>query len=533
MCKKLFLFLFFAGMVLSAVEGQVIHAVVQQKQLPVLINKPGNQIIYVTCRVSEPVEIQGLALKFKGTTDIKDICKAGVRAASHTGAKHWELLAETEAIRPEVKIPVSYLLKDSVCFSIVCDLAAATPLDHFIDVQCAGILTDKGVVKPVDSEKVVQRTGVAVRDAGWDGVNTYRIPGIATTNAGTLLAIYDNRYESSRDLQGHMDIGVSRSTDRGQTWEPMRVALDMGEWGGLPQKFNGVSDAGILVDKTSGNVFVAGLWMHGVLDKEGRWVEGLTTESKKWQHQWGGKASQPGLGVKETCQFLIAESQDDGKTWGTPVNITASAKNPEWWLFAPAPGNGITMKDGTLVFPTQGRDAKGSPFSNITYSRDGGKSWRASLPSYSNTTECAVAELADGSLMLNMRNNRNGKEKGDKNGRAVYTTADMGETWEKHPTSENALIEPVCMGSLRRHDYGKNKFVLLFSNPDSKYNRNHLTLKASFDNGATWTKGVVLDAGYSFGYSCITSVDEKTIGILYESSCAQMVFQRIALDELK
>ena len=48
-----------------------------------------------------------------------------------------------------------------------------------------------------------------------------------------------------------------------------------------------------------------------------------------------------------------------------PDNITAKTKHPEWWLFAPAPGQGITLKDGTLVFPTQGRDEKGLPFSNI------------------------------------------------------------------------------------------------------------------------------------------------------------------------
>ncbi len=49
----------------------------------------------------------------------------------------------------------------------------------------------------------------------------------------------------------------------------------MGEWGGLPQKYNGVSDACILVDKNTGDIYVAGLWMHGLLDKDGKWIEGL------------------------------------------------------------------------------------------------------------------------------------------------------------------------------------------------------------------------------------------------------------------
>ena len=70
------------------------------------------------------------------------------------------------------------------------------------------------------------------------------------------------RYEYSRDLQGHMDIGLSRSLDKGQTWENMQVVLDMGEWGGLPEKFNGVSDASVTVNPFTNEIIVAGLWMH-------------------------------------------------------------------------------------------------------------------------------------------------------------------------------------------------------------------------------------------------------------------------------
>ena len=46
--------------------------------------------------------------------------------------------------------------------------------------------------------------------------HTFRIPAMATTNKGTLLAVYDLRYKSRRDLQGHMDIGLSRSTNGGE-----------------------------------------------------------------------------------------------------------------------------------------------------------------------------------------------------------------------------------------------------------------------------------------------------------------------------
>ncbi|NQU51653.1 MAG: exo-alpha-sialidase [Bacteroidetes bacterium] len=433
---------------------------------------------------------------------------------------------------------VQTLKKGQNFFWISCELSVDVDLTSSISVSLDYIQLENRKLAPVKVEGVAKlRLGVAVRKHNDDNVHTYRIPGLATTNDGTLLAIYDVRRESGRDLQGHMDIGVSRSTDGGNSWEPMRIALDMKEWGGLPQKFNGVSDANILVDRKTGAIFIAGLWMHGVINPDGIWEEGLTEVSLEWNHQWRNKGSQPGLGVKQTGQFLITKSTDDGKTWGEPINLTEMCKDPKWWLWAPAPGHGITLKVGTLVFPTQGRDETGLPFSNITYSKDGGKTWKTSNAAYQNTTESMAVELANGGIMLNMRNNRNREEKGDKNGRAISVTSDLGESWIEHETSCSALIECVCMASIHRHNYsdknGSNKRVLFFSNPNSKYKRHKQTIKVSFDEGFTWPEKywIELDEGQGAGYSCLTSIDENTIGILYDGSQAHMTFQAIAITD--
>ena len=316
------------------------------------------------------------------------------------------------------------------------------------------------------------------------------------------------------------------------------ATLDMKEWGNLPEKYNGVSDACILCDKNTGTIYIAGLWMHGVLDAvSGKWVEGLTQDSTRWIHQWISKGSQPGFGVKETAQFLIIKSEDDGKTWSAPINITSLTKKKEWWLYAPAPGHGITLVDGTLVFPTQGRDENGIPFSNITYSKDGGKTWIASAPAYSNTTECMAVQLDNGDIMLNMRDNRNRGVKSP-NGRRVCVTSDLGKTWREHTSSYNALIEPTCMASIHKHVYsdeqGRLKSLLVFFNPNSYNAREKLTLKFSFDDGKTWPEKywVMVDEWGGAGYSCITSIDENTLGIIYEGSGAHLVFQQIKLKEL-
>ncbi|MEZ4997600.1 MAG: sialidase family protein [Bacteroidales bacterium] len=277
----------------------------------------------------------------------------------------------------------------------------------------------------------VIRFGKIVRAAGQDGVDTYRIPGLVTTNAGTLVAVYDIRYNNSKDLQEDIDIGMSRSTDGGRTWEPMRVIMDMGEYGGLPQNLNGAGDPSILYDHTTNTLWVAALWMSGSAPDKMLW--------------W---ASQPGMTPQETGQFILVKSTDDGLTWSEPINITSQIKDPAWQLLLQGPGRGITLADGTLVFPAQFKADVGvkaldggqyTCHSTLVYSRDGGVSWQIGTGAKSNTTEAQVVQLSDGTLMLNMRDDCNRADKGETNGRAVAVTADLGKSWTIHPSSNSAL----------------------------------------------------------------------------------------------
>ncbi|MDA7666199.1 glycoside hydrolase [bacterium] len=364
----------------------------------------------------------------------------------------------------------------------------------------------------------IQRPAVIIHRQGEQDCHTTRIPAMARTNVGTLLAVYDLRYNSSKDLQEHIDIGLSRSADGGKTWESPRPIMDMGEFGGKPQKENGCSDPNILIDPSNGRIFVSAVWTHG----------------KPGTHQWQGRGSEPGYGIHETAQFLMVTSDDDGKTWSKPKNWTRQLKQESWWLFAPAPGNGIALKDGTLVMPTQGRDDEGLPFSNFMWSRDHGKNWTLGAAARKDTTECAVAALSDGSLLLNMRDNRNRKDKSETNGRALSVTSDFGKSWTVHSADHGALPEPVCMASMISHTLADGRHVLLFSNPRDKYKRRHMTIQASLDDGKTWPEKhrVLLDEGSGRGYSSLAMADERTIGIIYESSVANLVFQTVQLAEL-
>ena len=357
-----------------------------------------------------------------------------------------------------------------------------------------------------------RRVGVGVRQGGDDGSAAFRIPGLVTTNKGTLLGVYDIRYNNSVDLQEKVDIGVSRSTDKGQTWEKMRVAMTFGMAGGLPHSQNGVGDPSILVDELTNTIWIVAAWTHGM------------GNGRAW---WN---SMPGMTSDETAQLMMVKSMDDGKTWSEPINVTSQVKDPSWYFLLQGPGRGITMKDGTLVFPIQYIDSTRVPNAGIMYSKDRGETWHLHNPARINTTEAQVAEVESGILMLNMRDNRGGS-------RAVAITKDLGKTWSEHPSSRSALLEPICMASLIKVDAKDNitgKKLLLFSNPNTTNGRHHITIKASLDGGFTWPAEhqVLLDEAEGWGYSCLSMIDGETVGIFYESSVAHMTFQAIKLTDL-
>lgn len=187
------------------------------------------------------------------------------------------------------------------------------------------------------------------------------------------------------------------------------------------------------------------------------------------------------------------------------------------------------------IFPTQGRENDGTPFSTITWSKDHGQSWHTANPAFHNTLECSVVQLSNGSIMLNMREKGNrGRHTDFQNGRVVAISQDLGHTWTTQPTAFSALVEPTCMASLYKPEWGKGKQPLLFFNPNSTLYRHNLTLKVSLDDGETWPSMFWknLDEWNGNGYSCITTVDDRTIGILFEGSQADLQYMQLTRDEI-
>lgn len=415
-----------------------------------------------------------------------------------TGAEPFSSTNKIASVNPSAyafNIPVTIDQQPGIqfiWFSIV--LKNDADINGMVELHCKKIIDANGKVLVVKENKSTfsKRIGVAIRKAGDDNVNTYRIPGIATTNKGTLISVYDIRYNNSKDLPENIDVGMSRSVDGGQTWESMKVIMDMG----APHANNGIGDPAILFDPVTKKIWVAALWSKG-------------------NHSIGGSIG--GLSPDSTGQFVLVNSTDDGLTWSSPINITEQIKNPAWKIFFQGPGSGIAMKDGKLVFAAQYWDEKKIPYSTIIYSDDHGSSWKGKLAGpKSNTTESQVVETTGGTLMLNMRDNRG-------EFRSIATTNNMGATWTEHSTSYNALPDPVCMGSIIKTKIkvkGVMKDVLFFSNPNTPSGRYNITIKASLDLGETWLPAnqLLIDERPCYGYSSLTKVDDNTIGILYEGS---------------
>ena len=540
MKKRTFISALFVCLLAFFATSQTASILVYEPQIPILIERTDNVLLYVRVKADAGGQFNSLNLNIGNGVNTKDIKSlklyyggteadqrkdgifySPVNYISGSTGKGLAANPSYSLLLSEVKNPgntVSFNANQNLFpginyFWVSVQMKPKASLFTTINSTVSQILIDgKAVDATMKSPSHTRRMAIGVRHAGDDGAAAYRIPGMVTSKKGSLLAVYDVRYNSSVDLQEHVDIGLSRSVNGGKTWEKMRIPMSFGTYGGLPIAQNGVGDPAILVDDVTGRIWVIAAWTHGMGNYRA-WFNSL-----------------PGMSLNETAQLMLASSDDDGKTWSEPINITSQVKDPSWRFLLQGPGSGITMADGTLVFASQYIAPDAIPHACIIYSKDRGKTWKISEPARSNTTEAQVAEVSPGELMLNMRDNRGGS-------RAVSVTKDMGKTWAEHSSNRSALQEPVCMASLLKvaaKDNVLGRDILLFSNPNSTKDRKDITIKASLDGGVSWKEKnqLMLDEGYGWGYSCLTMIDNETVGIIYESSLAHMTFQAVKLKDI-
>jgi sialidase-1 len=329
--------------------------------------------------------------------------------------------------------------------------------------------------------------------AGDGGYHTYRIPSAILAPNGTLLAFAEGRRGGAGDA-GDIDLVLRRSHDGGRSWVPLQIIGDNG-----PNTFGNPC---AVVDARTNTVWLLTTQNRGT-DREKDIIAGTSDGSRT---------------------VWVMRSQDDGVSWSTPVEITSSVKARDWTWYATGPGVGIQTRDGRLVVPANHAEAQtGIHRSHLFFSDDGGKSWTLGATSDAGTNESQVVELADGRLLLNMRNH---PPKPD-NFRMIARSDDGGRTLSA-AVPDRALIEPPAQASLIRFSTAKarDQNRLLFANPASAA-RERMTVRVSDDEGLTWPVSRVVHDGPA-AYSSLVVLPDGTIGVLFERG-DRSPYERITL----
>jgi sialidase-1 len=369
-------------------------------------------------------------------------------------------------------------------------------------VSVLAVVTSTGAVTAGDAPQTrLEPRMTDVYVAGEGAYHTYRIPSIIATPKGALLAFAEGRRAGVGDA-GDIDLVVKRSVDLGSSWSDLRVIGDDGS--------NTFGNPCPVIDATTGVIWL--LTTHNLgSDREQDIIAG---KSRKGRTVWAMK------------------SEDDGVTWSAPVEITSSVKRPDWTWYATGPGVGIQTTIGRLVIPANHAEAgSGVHRSHLFFSDDHGKSWTLGASADAGTNEGQVVELADGRLMLNMRNHPPLPE----NFRMIATSPDGGTTLSQ-ARPDRALVEPPAHASLIRLTTDKtgDRNRLLFANPASA-KRERLTVRVSYDEGATWSVARAVHEGPA-AYSSLVALPDRTIGLLFErgdrSPYERITFARMTLDWL-
>ena len=313
-----------------------------------------------------------------------------------------------------------------------------------------------------------------IYNQGTDGFELYRIPAIVKSKSNTLLAFAEARKARSNGDSGDIDLVVKRSSDNGKTWSKQITIWNDGQ-------------------NTCGNPVP-------IVDDRGR-IHLLMT----WNFQtdkWGAITNGTG---EDSRRPYYTYSDDDGITWAQPVEITSSVKKEKWDWYATGPCHGIQIQKGIhkgrLVAPNYFTTRESGKVT--IYSDDYGKTWKPGEPTpVGGVGECSVAEIGEGTLMLNMRADEGFYRKS-------CTSIDGGLTWSS-PQISIDQIDCKCQGSIL--SIGGAVFL---SNAASATERINMTIKKSTDNGKNWKGQYTVYEGNS-GYSDIVELSDSQIAIIYE-----------------
>ena len=430
-----------------------------------------------------------------------------------------------------------------------------------------------------------------------EGINSYRIPALLRTDKGTLIAGADERRLHHLDW-GDIGMVVRRSEDKGKTWGNKIVisnprdnseAKDLGASSPVNIDMVLVQDPETKRIFSIYDMFPEGKAVFAMPDKLEKAYEKIgdksyqilyksdekgyytirengevyNSQNQKTEYRVVVDPKNPGYSdkgdmykgkdlignvyfaqstknpfrVANTSYLWMSYSDNDGKTWSAPTDITPGIRQ-DWMKFlGTGPGTGVVLRTG----PHKGRilvpiyttnnvsHLGGSQSSRLIYSDDHGKTWHAGEAPNDNrpvgnsvihsstmnnngaqNTEATVLQLNNGDVKLFMR--------GLTGDLQVATSKDGGVTWEKtikrYPEVKDAYVQMSAIHTM--HD---GKEYILLSNaagPGRERKDGLIHLARVESNGElTWIKHNLIQDG-EFAYNSLQELGNGEYGLFYE-----------------
>ena len=397
------------------------------------------------------------------------------------------------------------------------DTLVATTYGHWTPGEQPYIVSVRFTLTEIDeiARRKPTLTDVFREGVEHDGYPRIRIPAGCVTVKGTVLAFAEGRQGGDHSEN---DIIMKRSGNGGETWSGVQVVDQRGKMclnNPLP-----------VVLRDTGRILL--IYQVFPEDRHGRAIG---------KHV---KLASPGVAGPGVQKCFITHSDDDGKTWAKPRDITAMVKRPTIIeSFASGPGVGIQLRRGKYTgrilapFNESWHDAGGKRHFAVytAYSDDGGRTWKMGASAANGNkgygNEVQVVERSDGSILLNSRSN------GGARLRKTAVSTDGGQTFSPLKDAK-ALVEPQCQGSILRYTDPLDglKSRLIFANPASRSGRRNGTIRLSTDEGKTWPIARTLYAG-AYAYSCLTVLTDGAMGCLFErDGYKRITFARFSLEWL-
>lgn len=242
--------------------------------------------------------------------------------------------------------------------------------------------------------------------------------------------------------------------------------------------------------------------------------------------------------LAKSSYVWMSYSDDDGRTWSSPRDITASLRRRGMKFLGIGPGKGIVLKwgphAGRIIIPAYSTNWKshlrGSQSSRLIYSDDHGKTWHTGKAVNDNrvlsngekihsltmdnkkeqNTESVPVQLKNGDIKLFMRNLTGNLE--------VATSKDGGETWQNHVKRYKEVHDAYVQLSAIRFEHDKKEYILLVNanGPGKKRQDGYARLAQVNRNGSfKWLYHHHIQDG-SFAYNSVQQLNNDQFGVLYE-----------------